>query len=198
MKSKSIIIQLGLFVLLLLSCNNAKDVHLKEQKNQKLKTRTWVSEKNRTTEETDEEKRFYKLTKNMQRKFEADSLDEVKSDIKELKQLLPNYTTNWNYGNAVHKMNIVAGRIALQNGNIKEAKKYLILAGKTTGSPQLNSFGPNMSLAKELLEKREKEIVIQYLNLCGEFWESDHSKLNNWTTIVQNGEIPDFGANLIF
>lgn len=198
MKSKSIFLQLGILILITFGCNNAKNVQQKEQKNQKLKTRTWVSEKNRTTEETDEEKRFYKLTKNIQRKFEADSLDEVKSDINEIKQLLPNYKTNWNYGNAVHKMNIVAGRIALQNGNIKDAKKYLILAGRTTGSPQLNSFGPNMSLAKELLEKREKEIVIQYLNLCGQFWESDHNKLNDWTEIIQKGEIPDFGASLIF
>ncbi len=198
MISKAIFLLLGLGVLTIFGCNTTKHVKESEQKNKELKTRTWVSEKNRTTEVTVEEMRFYELTKNIQRKFEADSLDEVQSDIKEIKQLLPNYTTNWNYGNAVHKMNIVEGRIALQNGNIKEAKKYLILAGKTTGSPQLNSFGPNMSLAKELLEKGEKEIVMEYLNLCGQFWESDSNKLKNWTEIIQKGGIPDFGANMIF
>src|SRR5690606_3461452 len=146
----------------------------------------------------DEEKQFYELTKNLQRKYESGEIEEVKSDINEIKSLLPNYATNWNYGNALHKMNIVEGRIALQKGNVEEAKKYLILAGKTTGSPQLNSFGPNMSLAKELLEKREKQIVIQYFDLCRKFWKSDFSKLDDWEEIVHKDEIPNFGANLEF
>jgi hypothetical protein len=86
----------------------------------------------------------------------------------------------------------------LQKGNVEEAKNYLILAGKTNGSPQLNSFGPNMSLAKELLEKREREIVIQYFDLCSRFWKNDFSNLNNWKEIIRKGEIPYFGANLVF
>jgi hypothetical protein len=95
-------------------------------------------------------------------------------------------------------MNIVEGRIALKKGNVEEAKRDLISAGKTQGSPQLNSFGPNMSLAKELLEKRERAIVIQYFDLCSRFWKSDYGKLNEWKEIVKKGEIPEFGANLQF
>jgi hypothetical protein len=49
------------------------------------------------------------------------------------------------------------------NGDIEEAKKQLLLAGKTPSSPQLNSFGPNMILAKELLDKGEKDTVLHYL-----------------------------------
>jgi hypothetical protein len=198
MKNKAIFLRLGFIVLIIFSCNKPKERKENEQKSNQLATQTWVSEKNRSTEETDEEKRFYELTKNLQQKYEAGEIEEVKSDVNEIKRLLPNYVTNWNYGNAVHKMNIVEGRMALQKGNVEEAKKYLISAGKTKGSPQLNSFGPNMSLAKELLEKREKEIVIQYLDLCSKFWKGDFSKLNDWKEIVQQGKIPEFGANLEF
>jgi hypothetical protein len=62
---------------------------------------------------------------------------------------------NWNYGNAVHTANLVLGRIALADGDVEEAKCLLLLAGQTPGSPQLNSFGPDMLFAEELLEKGE-------------------------------------------
>ena len=61
--------------------------------------------------------------------------------------------SDWNYGNALHKGNIVLGRIALERGDIAGAKEHLLAAGQTPGSPQVGSFGPNTTLAKELLEK---------------------------------------------
>ena len=103
---------------------------------------------------------------------------------------------DWDYGNAVHTANLVLGRIALAAGDIDEAKRLLLLAGKTPGSPQLESFGPDMLFAKELLEKGEKDVVIQYFTLCSAFWKMDDGKLAQWKTEVQNNEIPDFGPNL--
>ncbi|MEI6198193.1 MAG: hypothetical protein WCS42_28075, partial [Verrucomicrobiota bacterium] len=55
-------------------------------------------------------------------------------------------------------------------GKPDEAAKYLLAAGKTPGSPQLNSFGPDFALAKELLILGQKEVVLQYLDLVGNFW----------------------------
>jgi len=103
---------------------------------------------------------------------------------------------DWDYGNAVHTANLVLGRIALSAGDIDEAKRLLLLAGKTPGSPQLESFGPDMLFAKELLEKGEKDVVIQYFTLCSAFWKMDDGKLAQWKTEVQNNEIPDFGPNV--
>jgi hypothetical protein len=103
---------------------------------------------------------------------------------------------DWDYGNAVHTANLVLGRIALAAGDIDEAKRLLLLAGKTPGSPQLESFGPDMLFAKELLEKGEKDVVIQYFTLCSAFWKMDDGKLAQWKTEVQNNEIPDFGPNV--
>ncbi|MDF7807881.1 hypothetical protein P4E94_10570 [Pontiellaceae bacterium B12219] len=102
----------------------------------------------------------------------------------------------WNSGNNVHKGNMVLGLVALKNGDIEQAKACLIASGKTKGSPQLNSFGPNMTLAKALLESGEVDTVVEYFDLCSNFWEMDRDRLEEWTVLAKAGKIPDFGANL--
>ncbi|MGI8966464.1 MAG: RNA polymerase subunit sigma-24, partial [Limisphaerales bacterium] len=92
----------------------------------------------------------------------------------------------------------VLGRIAVREGKIESAKKYLIEAGKSPGSPQMDSFGPNMSLAQDLLEKGERETVLEYFKLCRKFWTSHPDKLDEWTQDVRKGKTPDFGANLFY
>ncbi|WP_298861940.1 hypothetical protein [uncultured Gimesia sp.] len=66
-------------------------------------------------------------------------------------KMLSQNNSDWNSGNHIHHGNITLGRIAIAADDVEAAKQYLINAGKTSGSPQLNSFGPDMSLAKELL-----------------------------------------------
>ena len=101
-----------------------------------------------------------------------------------------------NSGNHIHHGNLVLGRIALAEGDIEEAKRRLIAAGKTTGSPSLNSFGPKMMLAKELLQKGEKEVVLEYFRLCARFWELGQDRLEEWSDLVQANRVPDFGGSL--
>lgn len=101
-----------------------------------------------------------------------------------------------NDGNAVHDGNLVLGRVALENGNVEEAKRHLLASGRTQGSPNLISFGPNMSLARDLLKCGERDVVLEYFELCRTFWEHDSDFLNAWTEQVKAGNIPDFGANL--
>jgi hypothetical protein len=77
---------------------------------------------------------------------------------------------SWQYGNIIHEANQILGLAALQEGRVEDAKRYLIEAGKTPGSPQLDSFGPNMVLAQQLLDRGENDSVIQYLDLVSRFW----------------------------
>ena len=113
-------------------------------------------------------------------------------------KMLDDDTAGWNRGNRTHHGNLILGQIALSDGNLDEAKSRLLLAGKTTGSPQLNSFGPNMLLAKELLERRETEVVLEYFELCKKFWASPHRKLEHWADDVKSNRIPQFGGNLAY
>ncbi|MEI8289994.1 MAG: hypothetical protein WCH99_11020, partial [Verrucomicrobiota bacterium] len=79
-------------------------------------------------------------------------------------------TDTWNYGNLIHNYNSFLGLIAIHEGKPDEAANYLLAAGKTPGSPQLDSFGPDFTLAKELLQAGQKQVVLQYLDLVGNFW----------------------------
>jgi len=121
---------------------------------------------------------------------------DAKSFAEELERLAPEYKTDWNYGNAIQDFNIVLGRLALKSGNVDAAKERLIAAGNSPGSPQMDSFGPNMTLAKDLLVKGEKAVVVEYFKLCKKFWASHGGKLDIWTKDVEQDRVPDFGANL--
>jgi hypothetical protein len=104
--------------------------------------------------------------------------------------------TDWDYGNEIHDGNLVRGLIALRSGNIPGAAHDLIEAGKTPGSPQLNSFGPAMTLAKGLLEAGEKDAVLEYLSLCKKFWKMGEARIDSWTETIRAGGTPDFAMNL--
>lgn len=102
---------------------------------------------------------------------------------------------NWDYGNAIHYGHLILGHVALRRGDVEQAKEQLLRAGRTPGSPQLNSFGPNMSLARDLLLKGEKEVVLTYIDLVADFWELD-DELEDWVNQIRNGEPPNFGSNV--
>jgi tetratricopeptide (TPR) repeat protein len=146
---------------------------------------------------TDED-RFYALDNAAKDSFNVGKIQDAQNYAQELLKTAPRLAGNWNYGNAIQDGNLVLGRIAVKAGQIEEAKKYLLEAGKSPGSPQMNSFGPNMSLAKDLLEKGERDTVLQYFDECRKFWESDYGKLDEWSKEVKAGRIPHFGANLVY
>ncbi|HJW04506.1 MAG TPA: hypothetical protein VJ548_14595, partial [Azospira sp.] len=64
------------------------------------------------------------------------------------------------FGAAVHDANVVLGRLDLKRKAVAEAKEHLLAAGRSVGGDTLSSFGPNMSLAKDLLDYGEKPAVI--------------------------------------
>jgi hypothetical protein len=99
-------------------------------------------------------------------------------------------------GNRIHEANILMGRSALHRGRLEAARSYLLAAGRTPGSPQLNSFGPSMRLAKEMLEAGERETVLEYLALCGSFWKSGRGRLDDWSLDIKEGRSPNFGDSL--
>ncbi|MGC9970786.1 MAG: energy transducer TonB [Bryobacteraceae bacterium] len=141
------------------------------------------------------EERFYALPQMAKAALAAGALDKAAAYASEL---LGQRERDWNYGNAIHAGNMVLGLVALRNGSVGQAKHYLLEAGKTPGSPTLDSFGPNMALAKELLEKGEREVVLEYFSLCKAFWKMGGQRLEAWAATVRKGGVPDFGANLMY
>ena len=157
-----------------------------------------LSLRERGLDKADREQRFYALEDIATAAFEAEDTTKAEQYALELLQLAQQFKNSWNYGNAVHKGRIVLGRIALRRGDIPGAKDHLLAAGETPGSPQLDSFGPNMTLAKELLEKDEREVVLTYLQSCAKFWKMGGDQLQGWIASVKGGGMPDFGGNLLY
>lgn len=150
------------------------------------------------SEATNNEDRFYALDDAAKENFVAGDIETAGKFANELLKLAPDFKGNWNYGNAIQDGNLVLGRIAMRQGKVQEAGQYLLAAGASPGSPQMNSFGPNMSLAKDVLGKGQRDVVLQYFELCRKFWKMDYGKLDEWRDEVKAGKIPDFGANLVY
>jgi len=140
--------------------------------------------------------RFYSLGDLAGKAWKEGSAEQTASYARELLAAAPRYSKDWNYGNAIHDGHMYLGLVALQQGDVAAAREHLLEAGKTTGSPQLNSFGPNMALAYALLQKGERDTVLEYFTLCRKFWELGGTQLDLWTDLVRQGQIPVFGANL--
>jgi tetratricopeptide (TPR) repeat protein len=155
-----------------------------------------VTVRERGLEKADDEHRFYELGALATSAFEAGETATAQKYASELLISAPKFKNDWNYGNALYEGNVVLGRLALERGDIAGAKEHLLAAGQTPGSPQLDSFGPNMTLAKELLEKGEREVVLTYLQSCVSFWKMGGDKLQAWIATIRGGGTPDFGTNL--
>jgi len=101
-------------------------------------------------------------------------------------------------GTPIFEGHIVLGELALKDNDLETAKRELLLAADSSGGPGLDTFGPNMRLAKGLLERGETDTVLQYLHKVSRFWKDDEAGklLKTWEQDIRKGKIPNFGANL--
>jgi hypothetical protein len=142
---------------------------------------------------TDEEADFSQLTELALQAKEYETASSLASE-----RLDDLTSRNCKCNDDVHRANIVLGLSAVRQGEVERAKHYLAAAGQVGPSPVLSTFGPNMQLAKELLERGERDAVVAYLKECGSFWSSGHKDLDNWTKQITRGDTPDFGANVLY
>jgi hypothetical protein len=143
-------------------------------------------------------RRFLLLPQLTKSAYAAGDMDKASQYADEALATAQAHANAWPQGEAIHHANLIAGRIAFQRGDVATAKSRLLAAGRSVGSPSLSTFGPNMALAKDLLNAGERDVVIQYLTECKNFWKMDNGAIAKWTAIIKQGQIPDFGANLLY
>jgi len=135
-------------------------------------------------------------------------LTEIAADAKRRLELNQD-PHDWNYGNVVYEANDVLGRVALRQKRIDEARAHLRAAGRSPGSPQLGSFGPDYVLARELLERgtqEDREAVLAFVDDVAHFFgdareeteanaklvAKDHlNELARWRDEIRAGKVPD-------
>lgn len=134
------------------------------------------------------------LLKMAQAAFELGKLDKAKIYATELVLEFSDDS-----GEAAHRGNIVLGRIALKENNLAKAKEHLLIAARSAIRAPISYFVPDMELARELFEKGEKQIVVDYLKLCEgleSFNKEERSKvLRRWQTEIAEGKTPSFNED---
>jgi hypothetical protein len=113
-------------------------------------------------------------------------------------------TDAWYFGNVIHDANLLLGRVALSGNSPEQAGTFLLQSADTPGSPQLNSFGPDFILARELVKAGQTEIVQRYLDRIEEFWGHPYPEngeepsqgrnaelIEGWKAAIADGQIPD-------
>ncbi len=105
------------------------------------------------------------------------------------------YIPSWDpisHNDVIYHSYMMQGLVALRNKNISAADHFLLKSGQTSGSAPLDSFGPNMMLAEQLLRNGQKAVVLQFLKECSTFWNAGPNPLQHWITEVKQGKQPDF------
>ena len=141
-------------------------------------------------DKSDEYIKFILLSMMGRASFELGNFNDAALYSNELLELANKYKSDWNYGNAIHDANMMLGMVALAKNDINLAKSFLIKASKTTGSPQINSFGPNLMLAKALIERNEYETAIKYFEALRQVWSQDNGRLTSWIESLKAGAKP--------
>lgn len=114
------------------------------------------------------------------------------SAAREVKVLMDSYARagEWNSADAASYSHALAGRIALIEGNVELAKQELLASVESPGGAAMRSFGPDLHLAAELLERGESEVVLAFLKLCRKFWDDAAGRIPKWESEIRAGRIP--------
>ncbi len=135
--------------------------------------------------------RYSAITRAAKAAYMLGLFSEARQWFEEMTELLRLVPKDWNYGNIIYYQNWIFGMFAFDAGNMDEAKHYLALAASTVGSPQLNSFGPNMKLARNLLKSGEVKVFLDFLDKIEIFWKHGKPWINVWRNKVNQGLIPN-------
>ncbi len=96
--------------------------------------------------------------------------------------------SNWDYANAVHRANVILGRIALKAGDTDKAAEHLEKAAKailpSIVQEKATMMGFDTSLAKELMKTDKKDSVMKFLVICEKIAEEYEYEYGELKTLI--------------
>jgi len=95
---------------------------------------------------------------------------------------------------AGQRANTILGRIALRTGDLAAARQYLLDSANPAAARDIAFSGPALVLAKELIERGERETVLEYLEICLKMWPRGENVLRIWIADIKNGRTPNLGG----
>ena len=139
---------------------------------------------------TSEEDRYYLLPVLISGSFfreEADAAKRYNNEYLSIAKRHPEYPLR---SQALFDANMNAGKLALRRGDRATAARYLLASLETTGSPRLQQFQLDMSLARSLVDWGEREGVAKFLDRCATLAEPGE-RYKAWAADIRRGLNPD-------
>ncbi len=123
--------------------------------------------------------------------FKAGQVEKASRYANHILRHMPRSLADDQKSDAKHSAHAVLGRIALLAGAIESAKSHLRASAEVPGSNSLNISGPDFALAREMLEKNEREAVLAFLERCEVFWQNENGRLAKWRAEIVSSVVPD-------
>lgn len=139
----------------------------------------------------DEYSRWAWLDEAAELAYRTKQYEKAKGYALESLSLSGRHKDDWNHGNSIHNANMVLGRLRLRKGDVEKAKDYLLRSAESQGSPQLDTFGPSLELANQLLLAGKRDAVLRYLESISSFWEMDNGCIEEWIAQIENNQTPE-------
>ncbi|NRA60205.1 MAG: hypothetical protein HRU25_04700 [Psychrobium sp.] len=89
-------------------------------------------------------------------------------------------------GDIIHRTNIAKAWLAMTANDLDKTINLLMASTKTSGSAVLKSFGPDVTIIRELYQRGKSAPVIDYLNAVQQFWprDSSHEIISVWRKLI--------------
>ena len=97
-------------------------------------------------------------------------------------------------GDAVYAGNLILAQAALDNNDIANASRYMLQAATTTGSRRIQQNGLDMSVARILFDRGEKDAVLEYVHRGRELWPQGAQALGRIESAIRAGRRPNFNT----
>jgi hypothetical protein len=97
-----------------------------------------------------------------------------------------------NGADAIYTGNLILAGVAADNGDNAAAGRYLINAADIPGLPLIAEKGPDTSVAASLIQRGERDAVLEYLNRCRKLWPAGGMVLDRWSNTIRQGRRPNF------
>lgn len=95
-------------------------------------------------------------------------------------------------GDANYIGNLILAQAALDKNDVPGAKQYLLQAAATPSAHMAEQNGLDVSVARVLFDRGEKDTVAEYLNRGKHLWPQGAPIINRWQNALRNGRRPNF------
>jgi hypothetical protein len=117
----------------------------------------------------------------------ADRWDLAERYAKEMLEWIERQPAWVRSGDSAYHTHRILGHVALRRGDVAAARSHLLRCCSGGSSPVLGSFGPDFSLAQELLDRGERETVLEFLEQCRTIWTHHTSTVDRLVQEIRSG-----------